>query len=289
MSDRSEARPSGLVPAQLNQRVRALFAWYAERLMRKRFAAVHMAQGSERVLQDVGDDRGRSPTLLVMSHAAWWDPIVGAILWRRYFPRVDVLAPMDARELARFRFMRNLGLFGIDPDEPSSCSAMTEYLAEVWSDMVRRSPTDPRRLMVMITPQGRFTDPRLPVVARPGAAAVASRLGVERALAVAIEYAFWNEKNPEVFLRATSIEPPSRRSLLGWQRSIADTMEANRLALSDAVIARDPAAFTDLLSKRSGVHPVYDLWLRLTGRGRGIETDHRRGPSQRHASIEATS
>ena len=52
----------------------------------------------------------------------------------------------------------------------------------------------------------------------------------------------------------------------------------NRVALADAVQSRDPARFGLVLGgDQAQVHPVYDLWLRLTGRGRAIDVSRRAG------------
>ncbi|MBL9120238.1 MAG: lysophospholipid acyltransferase family protein [Phycisphaerae bacterium] len=258
-----------LVAATPNRRVRAAFAWYAERLLRRRFAAVRAARGSRDLLSSWNEADG--PALLLMSHSAWWDPIIGSLLWRRYLQDREPYAPMDLTELARFRFMRKLGMFGIAPDEPASREAMVGYLQEI----ARHTQQQGKRLVVLMTPEGRFNDPRSPRVVRPGAAALASRLGIRSVMAVAIEYAFWNEQRPEVFLRAEVVPAPDALTTTGWLRTMQRTMESNRNALAERVIARDGQAFEDLLAPRGSVHPVYDLWLRLRGRSASIDTTHR--------------
>lgn len=261
---------SALVPATPSPRVRAGFAWYGERLLRRSFAAVRLAHGSDDALRALAGLAG-GPLLLAYSHASWWDPIVGAFLWRRHFADRPVFAPMDARELARFRFMRKLGLFGIDPDDPGSIDAMGAYLAAE----TKASP----RAVVAITPQGRFTDPRDELVVRPGAAALAAHLGAAGAASVAIEYAFWNDRLPEVFVRVERIARPAAGSTASWQRAIVAAMRGNAESLAAAVRARDASAFQVAVGKGAGAHPVYDLWLRIRGKGRSIDTAHRRSAS----------
>ncbi len=261
-----------LDPATPDLRVRRVFSWYSERLLRRSFATVRAMPGSVEFLSALDPlDEG---VCLVMSHTAWWDPIVGAMLWRRAFPSRSVLAPMDRKELARFRFMRKLGLFGIDPDRPGSMPAMLAYLESSFATM--RKPT------LAVTPQGRFTDVREPLRIRPGAAAAIARLGFGRAVAIAVEYGFWNDKKPEVFLRCEPIERPARPTTSQWHRAIESGMRCNGDALALAVRARDPNAFVDLIGGRASVHPVYDAWLWMTGRGRSIETQHR--VRQQHAA-----
>ncbi len=266
-------RRDELIEATPAPRVQRVFAWYATRLLRKRFAAVRCAPGTVDAIATLGapgagaEPAERAPRLLAMSHASWWDPIVVSFLWRAHFSAAPVFAPMDARELNRFRFMRKLGIFGIDPDEPRSLPTMLRYLGRV-------TETKPETV-IAITPQGRFTDPREPLVIRPGAAAIAARLGVGTAVVLAVEYAFWNDAKPEVFLRAERVAMPTAPTTSRWQDALERAMASNGAALAELVRRRDPAAFEDALARRSSVHPVYDLWLSLTGRGRGIETTHR--------------
>ncbi len=265
-----DVRRDELIEATPSPGVQRVFAWYATRLLRKRFAAVRCMPGTAEALASLAaeDATGVStPRLLAMSHASWWDPIVISFAWRSHFAERSVFAPMDARELARFRFMRKLGIFGIDPDDPRSLPAMLRYLERVTADHPGA--------VVAITPQGKFTDPREPLVIRPGAAAVAARLGVQRAVVLAAEYAFWNDAKPEVFLRAATVTAPTASSTGRWQATLEEAMTANGAALAASVRRREPAAFVDAMARQSSVHPVYDLWLRMTGRGGGIQTAHR--------------
>ncbi len=258
---------SELVEARRDRRVTSVFAWYAERLLRRSFHAVRATPGSHQELLALGAADG--PGLVLLTHASWWDPIVGALLWRRTLGGRPVLAPMDRRELERFRFMRKLGLFGIDPDDPRSLGAMLGYVA----GEVRREPAT----VLMLTPQGRFTDPREPLVVRPGAAALAARVGVRSAVAVAIEYAFGRERKPEVLLAARGIALETEPRATAWQRAISAAMGEAAQQLARAVRAREQASFETWLGGESSVHPVYDWWLRLRGKRAGIEIGHRLG------------
>lgn len=263
-----------IVRAEPDPRIRRVFGWYSERLLRKQFHALRAMPGTERAIAAIPASRGVS--LFLLSHSSWWDPIVGSFLRRRFFGDREVRAPMDNRELSRFRFMRKLGIFGIDPDAPASLAAMLTYV----EGEVARS----NEMVLIVTPQGRFTDVRDPLVVRPGAAALAARLGVRVAVSVAIEYGFWNDRRPEVFLRAAPIAVPQTANTATstgpstgqWQRSIVEAMTNNSNELSAAVRSRDAAQFECMLGGDAKIHPVYDLWLRMTGRGRGIDVGHRR-------------
>jgi hypothetical protein len=101
---------------------------------------------------------------------------------------------------------------------------------------------------------------------------MAAALKVDRAVALAVEYGFWVDQKPEVFVRAEPIDC-AEGGTIAWQKRIVTAMRANQAALAQLVRARDAAAFEPFApsfrAKVSGTNPVYDLWLRLTGRGGG--------------------
>lgn len=249
-------------------RFAGFFGWYAQRSLRRCFHAVRIARGSRQVLGDIGPCA--SPALVAMSHASWWDPMLAVAMWRWFFPGRGNVSPMDATQLAKFRVLRKLGIFGIDPDDPASLDAMGAYLRRRLGEMAR--PT------VILTPQGRFVDVREPAVPRPGAAALLASLPGMRAWSVAVEYAFWVDAKPEIFVRAVEVPTPDEPRTASWQRALQQAMEENRRALAELVRARDPGAFECVVGGEfSTVHPVYDAWRAMLGRSGGIDTSHRSG------------
>ena len=247
-------------------RFAGFFGWYAQRLLRRRFHAVRLAGDSSATLRSIASCEG--PALVAMSHASWWDPMLAVALWRRFFPSRSNASPMDATQLAKFRFLRRLGIFGIDPDDPASFEAMGGHL--------RRRLGEMRRPTVILTPQGRFVDPREPAVPRPGAAALLASTTGMRAWSVAVEYGFWVDARPEVFVRAVEVPAPAEPRTASWQRALQEAMEANRVALAQLVRAREPAGFECVFGGDAvRVHPVYDAWRAVVGRSGGVETSHR--------------
>ena len=268
MGDRSSQLAHVAIEDAWSPRFTAYFGWYVERKLRGAFHAVRMLPESEAALRALQVHAG--PVLVALNHASWWDPLIAVLLHRRHFADRDNLAPMDAHELRRFRILRKLGIFGIDPDEPGAMEAMGAYVRRRLAQMPRSS--------VILTPQGRFVDVRQPVVPRPGAAALLASQPDMAAWSVAIEYAFWTDARPEVFLRVQQVQPPIDARVPTWQRSLQQTMEANRVALADAVQARDAARFRIMLGGgQAQVNPVYDLWLRVTGRGGSSDVARRAG------------
>ncbi len=252
---------TAIIPARHNDRFTAVFLWYVRRLLRKNFFAVRIASGTEQCL---GGDESPAPSLIAMNHASWWDPLVGLFLHHAYLPHRRGYAPMDTDQLSKFAFFRKVGLFGVDPDHASSKGAMEAYLGAQFD-------SNPGAAL-WITPQGRFADPRGPIELRPGAAAIAARFPRCRAVVVAIEYAFWLDKRPEVFIRCAPAPMPADRSTPHCHRALTQAMMDNAAALARLVIARDPAAFTTLLGGGSTINPVYDAWLRVRGRSAAIDS-----------------
>lgn len=255
-----------LTPDAFSRGFFRFFSGSCRRMLARSFAEVRAARGTVPALAELDSHPG--PIVVCFTHPSWWDPILGVGLHGKLLPSRAVLAPMDDDQLARFRFMRKLGIFGIEPDEPASMDAMARYLRE-------RFTQPPGGWTLWIAPQGTFTDPRAPLVVRPGAAAAAARIardhGSVRVAAAAFEYAFWSEKKPEAFVRFAEIETDRPDSTSAWQRAITRVLGETRDRLSEAVAARDPGAFEPLLGAASGsVNPVYDLLLKLRGKGGSI-------------------
>ena len=252
----------GLIEDRPSPMARRWFMRYACRLLRKQFASVRLMGASREALQGASSSDG--PLIMAMNHASWWDPILGAALVSRFFADRPVLTPIDRDQLERFRFMRRLGMFGIDPAQRDALRQLTGFA-------LARFEAEPRSLLC-ITPQGAFTDVRAQVRVRPGAAAVASQARGARVVLIACEYTFWQERRPEIFLRAAEAPSPANSSTGAWRRAIEQGMAANGAALAEAVIARDASAFEPMLAGAGAhVHPVYDVLLRLRGQSARIE------------------
>jgi 1-acyl-sn-glycerol-3-phosphate acyltransferase len=263
-------RGGELIPGDFRPGFRRAFAWWLRRFVRRRFHAVRMVRGGAEVLARAAASPG--PVLLVSNHASWWDPLVGLYVHDRWFRDRPIASPIDRTQLENFRFFRKLGMFGVDPDDATGLRPFVRHV----EGLLRASP----RTLVMMTPQGRFVDPRLPVRIRPGAALLASRLPGMRICAVAIEYGFWTDQRPECFMRAVEVAGPDTRlapAVADWQRAFESAMDANARALAEATSARDASAFEAICGGGEGrIHPVYDAVLRLSGRRTSIGVSHRR-------------
>jgi len=253
-----------LIPGKRSERFSRFFAGYCRRMMRRAFASVRLESASPEVLRSL--DAHDGPSIVVINHASWWDPLVGLVLADMFAPSRRLASPIDAEQLARFRFMRRLGLFGLDHRAPGAMEAFVEHAVGLFE----REPST----LLGLTPQGEFADVREPIRIRPGVAAVASRLECPRVVSIACEYTFWYDKRPELLIRALACARPEHPTTAGWTRAITRCMRTNADELARLSIARDGSAFTPLLDRAgAGVNPVYDLWLRLRGRSSRISPD----------------
>jgi 1-acyl-sn-glycerol-3-phosphate acyltransferase len=263
----SSVSTARVIPGKYTPRFVSVFGWYVERrLLPKKFHAALAARGSGQALEGVDNFEG--PVLVVMNHAAWWDPLVCLLVQRRWMPSRTSCAPMEADQLVKFGFFKKLGLFGIDPDDPASLEAMGRYVALRF--------TSDRRPTLWITPQGRFADVRDPIEIRPGAAAIAARTPGLRVLSLAVEYGFWVDPRPELFLRVVEVPaPPGPASTASWHRAVLAGMRANQSALAALVRSRDPGGFEAIVGgpRAGGTNPFYDLWLKIRGKKATIESD----------------
>jgi 1-acyl-sn-glycerol-3-phosphate acyltransferase len=243
------------------------FSIVVRRMFRKQFASVRAVKGSVDILRAL--DHRESAAIIALNHSSWWDPLVCVLLGTVQTPSRTHAAPMDIEQLRRFKFMRKIGIFGVSPDDPRSLPRMLRH--------VKGRFDHEARCTLWITPQGEFRDVRDEIALRPGAGAVAAMACERReipVLALAIEYTFWEDKRPEVFLRVTRVAPPDLpdyatrpERIEAWTNEIERTMRENQSALAQIVMERDPRPFELVLGGKEGAnHPLYDLWLRLRGK-----------------------
>jgi 1-acyl-sn-glycerol-3-phosphate acyltransferase len=203
------------------------------------------------------------PSIVVLNHPSWWDPLVGLMVARR-FPGREHFAPIDARALGKYKFFEKLGFFGV---EQNTAHGVRTFLRT--SEAILSRPNG----MLWITAQGRFTDVRdRPLDLRPGVAHLARRLDRAVILPLALEYTFWEEKLPEALVHfgdPISIAAGSARSVEEWLTCIEQGLTATQDALALAARRRDPSEFEVLVSGKIGVSLVYDTWRAFWARLRG--------------------
>ena len=243
------------------------FCWYGKRYVRRHFHAIRLSRASP--APKLAADE---PAIIYLNHPSWWDPMTCLVLADAQFPGRRHYAPIDAQMLERYGIFKRLGFFGV---EPGTARGACTFLR------VGRAVCNRRGAMLWVTAQGRFTDVRTrPVTLRPGLAHLLRRASGAAVIPLAIEYAFWEERSPEILLRFG----PVIRSSAGMRASDLNTLLESQLtaaqdALAEESQSRDPARFHSILSGEAGVGGVYDRWRSLKARlaGRTFVSEHGTG------------
>lgn len=240
--------------AERSQTFFRLFAYYTEWLLSREFHAVRA------IIHDDLYTLKNHPVVCYTNHASWWDPLVFIHLSRNLFADRKAFGPMDARSLENFSFMKKLGIFGIEPDTAHGARTFLQTATELL-----KSPES----LLWVTAEGRFTDPREPLVIRPGVAHLVKRAPQISLIPVAFEYPFWEERYPELLIQigrpipAESLGQRNLDQILDFQtRALRQTMRN----LARRSLQRDPLAFTTLIHGNSGANPVYDGLSRLSAK-----------------------
>jgi 1-acyl-sn-glycerol-3-phosphate acyltransferase len=244
-----------------------LFGWYLRFLFWRKFDAVRVSHAGEPPPAIVAGLSG--PVIVYSNHPSWWDPTLYMLLAAIAFRRHASFGPMQSAALGKYAFFRKLGVFPIDPTIRAGAA---EFL-----NVANRVLSAPRG-MLWVTAEGAFVDPRVrPVRLRPGIAHLARRIPNAVMLPLAIEYGFWNESHPGVFLRFGTPIPTGRHlDVAAWHARLEQELATTMDALAQETIARDPAAFRSLLRGGAGLGGIYDWYRRAKWllRGRWFDTSH---------------
>ncbi len=120
----------GLIPATPSPRFTRFFAGYCRRMLARSFSNVRVTVGTPAVLRSLDGHDG--PAIAAINHASWWDPLVGLVLADGYAPSRVLASPIEADQLRKFRFMRKIGLFGIDPADRGSYRVFVEHACSLF-------------------------------------------------------------------------------------------------------------------------------------------------------------
>jgi 1-acyl-sn-glycerol-3-phosphate acyltransferase len=233
------------------------FDRYVVRYLRRRFHRVWCWNGPDlaQLPRDV-------PLLFVLSHASWWDVLVGYYLARRLV-RVESYAPMDELQLRRYRILTRLGVYSVDRFSAAGLRAFLRYTMGLLSG--------PRA--VWITPQGEIVSSwRRPVRFQSGVGHLVRRLPEVAVVPVALHYEFREEPRPEIFVK---FGPPR---IFGGPRPAAAEithllerdLERELDTVQAALLENDLRSFSVLLEGATSTSVVYDrvraLRAWITGR-----------------------
>lgn len=238
------------------------FRWYAKRYVAKHFEAVKIAVEGP----DLATLRG--PLLVVLNHAAWWDPLMGVLLSGLFGARVH-RAVMEAGALQRYGILSRIGFFGIDLDTRQGA---VQFLRLGAAALSREGA------VLWVTAQGEFRDPRIrPAGLRPGVGHLTHSLTKGAVLPLALEYPFWTERRPVALARfgdPIEVEDGRRESAAAWLARIEAALVKTQDALAHDACAREEAAFRTIVEGRDrGVGGPYDWWRRLRAASRGESFD----------------
>jgi 1-acyl-sn-glycerol-3-phosphate acyltransferase len=252
---------------------RQLYGWfmlYVRKYFRRHFHALRLLAGEagQAAAPDIADE----PVIFYANHPGWWDPLVFLLLAGKCYPDRLNYGPIDAAALGKYRFMERIGFLGIDPHSRSGAARFLR-MAKAAS---RRSD-----VIFWITSQGEFADPRTrPPGIRPGVAHAAAASDGGVIVPVAVEYPFWSERLPEALVAfgpAMRIADADHRDAKEWTAVLEAALTATQDRLAEAVIRRDPHAFTVLASGDVGVGWVYDSLRRFNAWRQGEQFDASHG------------
>jgi 1-acyl-sn-glycerol-3-phosphate acyltransferase len=241
--------------------------------MFSRFFGKHMRAGRI-ALWGMPRDYGNRPLVVYANHPGWWDGVAFMVLSQRLFAPRRMFIPMDSVALTRYRFMRRIGVFGVEGGTARGAALFLRTAKDVLSD--------PARMLWMNAP-GRFSDVReRPVPIAPGMIRLPEMAPDAVFVPLALDYPFWTERKAEML--AAFGDPLDGADLRAMPReargaALAGALTATMDRLAEDAIARDPARFHTLLRGAEGMGGLYDLWRRLRARATGTSFDPQHDPT----------
>ncbi|MEM0927183.1 MAG: lysophospholipid acyltransferase family protein [Planctomycetota bacterium] len=243
------------------QKVRVPAKWFIDgfhrflrRYLRRHFHCIAV----DRASRPVSETGGERPLILFANHPSWWDPLIAQYLNRTLFDNRTFYAPIDAEALEQYKVFERLGFFGV---RLSSKSGAAAFLAN------SRDVLDRPSAALWITPEGQFSDVRdhtTPLM--PGLAHLCHRSDDADVMAVALEYAFWDERLPICFAslsRPVTLSNHANWAKSDWSEFLSSQLRDAQRRLSELVVARSPEPFDDLLTGKRGTGWFYDSSRRL--------------------------
>ncbi|XZE52853.1 lysophospholipid acyltransferase family protein [Planctomycetaceae bacterium SH139] len=223
--------------------------------LKRHFHTVAVHSESSDLLSEIGP----GPLIVFGNHPSWWDPLIAHFLCRRVFAPRQFYAPIDAAALEQYQVFRKLGFFGI---ELNSKRGAAEFLKI--STTILQAP----RTSLWLTPEGRFADSRdRDATLMPGLSHLCSRMPAGgMAVAMALEYVFWEERLPECLVRFGPVIHCDQHADLdkpAWHALLTDSLRGTQDLLATDSVARSSAPFTPLLSGKRGAGSSYDSFRRL--------------------------
>lgn len=227
-----------LLPPRKHPLLQRVYAWYGRRLLRAAFARVRVGGAPW---------PAGGPSIALVNHSAWWDPIVALFLSHDLFRR-DGYGIMEGAQLERYRFFRRIGCFGTT----SSSLEDARALATLAVDLLK-VPT--RTLWIF--PQGALLPARTTLRFRTGAARIALSTPDAAVVPVAVRYEPGRKQRPELLVRV-GVPVAAGGSAAELTRTFEAAVARELARLDDDVARDDLAAYTVVLSNDRSLSRLYD-------------------------------
>lgn len=268
---------------RINRRLLGWFRWFVKGYLNKHFHALAV----NRQALEHSEITATDALVVYANHASWWDPLIAIHLADRLFPGFAMYAPIDAQALNRYRMFAKMGFFGV---EQRSLRGASDFLKI--SEAILCQPG----ASLWLTPEGRFADVRdESAELMPGLTHLAWKFSKEKFsekikagkpqarsnaydpqtvnsrvwfLPVAVEYPFWEERQPEMLVWFG--QPIAAANFVGQSKTgialdLTARLRAAQHQLAQVSIARDSSRFEVMASGRGGTFFIYDWWQSLTG------------------------
>ncbi len=209
------------------------------------------AQGLEQLRAEIGaDPRGM---ILLANHSCWWDLFL--VHYLNETVPFDGFGMMEHFNMVRFGFFKRIGAFSVDRNDPSAVRASLHY-----ANALLRRP----RAGVWLFPQGKIlSNDARPLEFQRGLKLLLRMAAPVRVVPVAFRYDFWQDEQPECFVRfgtPTLVEKDELDSALAnWQSRLE--LELDRLR--SETLHQDPTRFTTILA---GTRSISDRYAAIRAR-----------------------
>ena len=203
---------------------------------------------------------GALPILLYANHTSWWDGYMISVLMHELWRPAMSSLMVEAETLQKYSFLRYLGAFGVDRENPRDGIAAIQHA-------VTKLNGQPYGV-VAIFPQGKFYHPE----ARPlhfynGVGLIAKQAvtttGACALVPLALRYEFVHEQKPEAFLHiGTPTFINNAHPIHNNAKALTAHMEQTLIAEMDILRADCVAyrfdSFSSLLSGNMGIQQWWD-------------------------------
>lgn len=203
---------------------------------------------------------GALPILLYVNHTSWWDGYMISVLMHELWRPAMSSLMVEAETLRKYSFLRYLGAFGVDRENPRDGIAAIQYAVAG----LNRQPYG----VVAIFPQGKFYHPEVrPLHFYNGVGLIAKQAvattGACALVPLALRYEFVREQKPEAFLHiGTPTFINNAHPIHNNAKALTAHMEQTLIAEMDILRADCVAyrfdSFSSLLSGNMGIQQWWD-------------------------------